>query len=124
MFKRCLSPLTLVNQVALTYFHNARDQRLSLQVQASTNKDLADWRPFQEMQRSVELYGERPGKDVQASYVNDDASAQHIAGPAVLGHRAQEFREQVTETGFLGQFCQRLLDLSTQYGRRHASVIL
>ena len=68
----------IVNQGALSYFYNARDERLTQSLVASTDASLTSRARFNESQRSTEIYGAREGKAVEASYVTDDSSAQHL----------------------------------------------
>jgi hypothetical protein len=67
----------VVNQLALSYLYNGREDRLSSQIIASTDTGNAARTPFAEAQRSAEIYGVREGATVDAEYISDDAGAEH-----------------------------------------------
>tara|TARA_Y100000593_G_scaffold90740_1_gene177857 strand:+ start:3075 stop:4697 length:1623 start_codon:yes stop_codon:yes gene_type:complete len=68
----------VVNQVALSYYYNARDGRLVSQAIASTDPDLSTRTPYAEAQRSAEIYGVRSGAEVKASYVTEQETADEL----------------------------------------------
>lgn len=68
----------VVNQVALSYYYNARDSRLVNQAIASTDANITTRTPYAEAQRSAEIYGARSGSEVKASYVTEQQTADEV----------------------------------------------
>jgi hypothetical protein len=67
----------IVNQMALSYLYNAREDRLTAQLVSTPDEGISNRTRSTEAQRSREIYGERPGPDIEATYLADDSGAQH-----------------------------------------------
>ena len=68
----------VVNGFALSYYHNAKENRLSRQLVATPDQNVSDRVRVEASQRSREIYGAREGAEVEGSYVDNDRSAQQI----------------------------------------------
>ena len=67
----------IVNEMALSYLYNAREDRLTAQLVSTPDEGISNRTRSTEAQRSREIYGERPGPDIEATYLADDSGAQH-----------------------------------------------
>jgi len=67
----------IVNEMALSYLYNAREDRLTAQLVSTPDEGITNRTRSTEAQRSREIYGERPGPDIEATYLADDSGAQH-----------------------------------------------
>ena len=66
----------IVNEMALSYLYNAREDRLTATLVSTPDTSITDRTRTTEAVRSREIYGERPGPDIQATYLADDSGAQ------------------------------------------------
>ena len=67
----------IVNQMALSYLYNARETRLTAQLVCTPDESITDRTRTTEAQRSREIYGERAGPDIEATYIADESGAHH-----------------------------------------------